>query len=204
MNRLFTACLIFYSVNAFTLTNEDKALYQSCASCHGPAATGNKTLASPQLAGQSYGYLKEQLINFRKGYRGNTKADTHGLLMMGSAQELTDESIDALAAYISALSPQLHRSTISGDAKKGGVFYAKNCGDCHGSRAQGSASIFTPNLVVLQDWYIRGQIAAYRSGWRGNTQSSTRAKHMRSMAGVFSEQHEVENVIAWLDVIKSQ
>lgn len=204
MSRLFAALLIFFSVNALTLASEGEALYQTCSSCHGPAAAGIEALASPQLAGQSYAYVKEQLINFRSGNRGNAKEDIHGQMMMATAQELTDGAIEALSAYVSTLPPQLQTSTPSGDVQKGGVFYRDNCLDCHGGQAQGISSIFSPNLVVLQDWYIRDQIAAYRSGWRGNSQSSTRAKHMRSIANVFGNQQELEDVIAWLDAIRSQ
>ncbi|MEP4487149.1 MAG: c-type cytochrome [Halioglobus sp.] len=205
MNRLLAALLISLCVSAFAGASEGEATYQTCSACHGAAGQGNEALASPQLAGQQQAYLIEQLINFRSGYRGNAKDDTHGQVMMASAQALTDDNIEAVSAYLSALPSQSYTSTsTSGDAQQGSVFYKENCRDCHGGAAQGIVSIYAPNLIVLQDWYIRNQIAAYRGGWRGNAQSSTRAKHMRSMAGVFTEQQELENVIAWLNTIRAQ
>lgn len=204
MNRLIAALLTLFCVNTLTFGSEGEATYQSCTACHGPAAQGNEALASPRLAGQQQVYLKEQLINFRSGYRGNARDDTHGRVMMASAQDLTDEAIEVVSAYLSTLTPQPHTATTGGDAEKGSVFYRENCRDCHGGQAQGIASVFSPNLIVLQDWYIRNQIAAYRSGWRGNSQSSTRARHMRSMAGVFSNEQELEDIIAWLDTLRNQ
>jgi len=206
MNRLVAALLISFYVSAFAGASEGDGedTYQTCSACHGAAAQGNKTLASPQLAGQQQAYLKEQLINFRSGYRGNVKDDNHGQAMMASAQKLTDEAIELLSAYLSALPPQAHTSTSTGgDAQKGQMFYQQNCRDCHGGLAQGNVSVYAPSLIVLQDWYIRNQIAAYRKGWRGDSQSSTRAKHMRSMAGVFSDEQELEDIIAWLNTIRA-
>ena len=201
MIRLLSSLLVLFSFSMLTLANEGEASYQTCSACHGPAAEGNEALASPQLAGQSYACLKEQIINFRNGYRGNAGDDIHGQVMMASAQGLTDEAIEALSTYLSKLPSHAYASTTDGDALKGSVFYKENCSDCHGGRAQGIATLFAPNLTVIQDWYIRAQTRAYQSGWRGHSQSTTRAKHMRSMAGVFSTEQELEDVISWLDTL---
>ncbi|MEH6912272.1 MAG: c-type cytochrome [Oceanicoccus sp.] len=198
MNRLLAALVISFSASTSNLASGTEALYQTCAICHGSSAEGNEALAAPQLAGQNYAYLKEQLINFRDGYRGNDRADVRGKVMMARAQGLTNESIEALSTYIYNLTPRDYATKTSGDGQKGRVFYKENCGDCHGSQAQGIATLFAPNLLVIQDWYIRTQTKAYLNGWRGHSQSTTRAKHMRSMADLVINDDELEDVIAWL------
>ena len=110
MNRLIAALLTFFCVNTLTFGSEGEATYQSCSACHGPAAQGNEALASPRLAGQQQVYLKEQLINFRSGYRGNAGDDTHGGVMMASAQDLTDEATDDKPSLACALKVPAFRS----------------------------------------------------------------------------------------------
>jgi cytochrome c oxidase subunit 2 len=198
MNRLLAALVISFSASTSNLASGTEALYQTCATCHGALAEGNEALDAPQLAGQNYAYLKEQLINFRDGYRGNDKEDVRGKVMIASAQGLTNESIETLSTYIYNLTPRDYATKTNGDVPKGRVLYKENCGDCHGSQAQGIATLFAPNLLVIQDWYIRVQIKAYLNGWRGHSQSTTRAKHMRSMADLVINDDELEDVIAWL------
>ena len=198
MNRLLSVLVIIFSGSTANLASGTEALYQTCVACHGASAEGNEAFAAPQLAGQSAAYLKEQLINFRDGYRGDRPADINGRVMRASAQGLTDEAIETISNYISELAPHDYATQTTGDAQKGQKSYKENCGDCHGSRAQGIATLFSPNLLVVQDWYIRSQTKAYIKGWRGHSQSTTRAKHMRSVADLVKNDGELEDVIAWL------
>ena len=71
---------------------------QVCAACHG--ADGNSPIpANPSLAGQHAEYLANQLRLFRAGKRGGRLAE----VMSATARGLTDEDIEAVAMYYSAL-----------------------------------------------------------------------------------------------------
>jgi hypothetical protein len=67
-----------------------------CNSCHAPQFQGQKQ--APRLAGQSTEYFIVQLRNLRSG----TRVDMDGT-MGSAARGLSDEDIDALAAYAASL-----------------------------------------------------------------------------------------------------
>lgn len=69
---------------------------QYCNSCHGPQLEGQKHIA--RLAGQQKEYLVTQLKNIRSGAR----VDMDGT-MGSAARGLSDEDIEALAAYAASL-----------------------------------------------------------------------------------------------------
>ena len=69
---------------------------QYCNSCHGPQLQGQKHIA--RLAGQSPEYVTTQLKNIRSGAR----IDMDGT-MGSAARGLSDEDIEALAAYAASL-----------------------------------------------------------------------------------------------------
>jgi len=74
----------------------------ACMSCHGPAGEGNPLAGYPALAGQHAVYVAKMLTGFRDGINwGETDAPSH--VMNGSAANLTDEEIVAVASYIQGL-----------------------------------------------------------------------------------------------------
>jgi cytochrome c553 len=78
-----------------------------CQGCHGVAANGMNSRADqyaayPSLRGQYAPYLIARLTNFRSGLPHDTSND---FIMAGVAQTLDDDSIQALAAWISSLTP---------------------------------------------------------------------------------------------------
>lgn len=81
-----------------------KALYTTCAACHGQNGEGQEALNAPKLAGQSDWYLTRQLQNFKAGIRGTNPKDTNGMTMAPMAQTLpTDAAIADVVAYIKTL-----------------------------------------------------------------------------------------------------
>lgn len=71
-----------------------------CAACHGHNGVSINN-NWPNLAGQKEAYLIQQLKDFRDGRRS-------GEVMPETAQSLSDEDIENLAAYYSSLDPCKH------------------------------------------------------------------------------------------------
>ena len=74
----------------------------ACMACHGPAGEGNPLSGYPALAGQHAVYTSSMLKRFRSGENWGAD-DAASKVMNGSAAELTDEEIEALASYIEGL-----------------------------------------------------------------------------------------------------
>jgi cytochrome c553 len=78
-----------------------------CQGCHGADASGvtsrgNQYATYPSLRGQYGPYIIARLTNYRAGLPHDTSND---FIMAGVAQTLDDDSIQALAAWISSLTP---------------------------------------------------------------------------------------------------
>lgn len=75
-----------------------KARYaETCANCHGP--TGGGMASFPKIAGRDAAYLTGRLTQYRAG----ETVGPNSALMMPMAEELTDDEIANLVAYLSAL-----------------------------------------------------------------------------------------------------
>ena len=78
-------------------------LYQqkTCIACHGPDASTPILPEYPKIAGQNEAYIVRQIRDIKSGARnnGNTAA------MAGVLHLVNDEEIEALAKYLSGLSP---------------------------------------------------------------------------------------------------
>lgn len=73
----------------------------ACMACHGPAGEGNPLAGYPALAGQHTVYTTSMLTRFRAGENwGDGDASQ---VMNGSAAELTDQEIAAVASYVQGL-----------------------------------------------------------------------------------------------------
>lgn len=73
-----------------------KRYLATCSGCHGPKATGSKSVA--RLAGQRASYLTEALANYRA-----SKSPRTDPVMTLVARKLAPEDIPAIAAYLSTL-----------------------------------------------------------------------------------------------------
>ena len=74
----------------------------ACMACHGPAGEGNPLAGYPALAGQHAVYTAKMLTAYRNGENWG-EDDAQSKIMNGSASELTDEEIQAVASYIQGL-----------------------------------------------------------------------------------------------------
>ncbi len=75
------------------------ALFSSCAVCHGMDGEGGKLFSAPKIAGLPY----ETVISLLKIYRKGQQMGAHSYAMIPQAKHLTDNEIDALAAYVSLM-----------------------------------------------------------------------------------------------------
>lgn len=83
---------------------QGKALYATCAACHGAEGKGNESMNAPPLVHMSDWYLVEALEKYKKGIRGGNPANTNAVLMRGMANILpNDQAIKDVVAYITAL-----------------------------------------------------------------------------------------------------
>jgi cytochrome c553 len=79
-----------------------------CQGCHGadaggPSISTGPYAAYPSLRGQYAPYLIARLTNFHKHLPHDT---TNGFIMGGVAQTLDDEAIQAIATWLSSLTPE--------------------------------------------------------------------------------------------------
>ncbi|MGI9323279.1 MAG: c-type cytochrome [Pseudomonadales bacterium] len=72
----------------------------ACTACHSPTGKGNGPAGFPALAGQWPEYTEMQLKAFRAGERHN---DGDSQMMQGTAEDMNDKEIAAVAAYIYGL-----------------------------------------------------------------------------------------------------
>jgi cytochrome c553 len=71
----------------------------ACTACHGPTGDGNPTALYPAIGGQHAAYVAKQLRAYREGAR---QTDPNQM-MRNVAHSMSDEQIDAVAAYVQGL-----------------------------------------------------------------------------------------------------
>jgi cytochrome c553 len=71
----------------------------ACTGCHGPRGLGNPTALYPAIQGQHSTYVAAQLRAFRAG----TRQTDPNSMMRDVARTMSDDQIDAVAAYVQGL-----------------------------------------------------------------------------------------------------
>jgi len=174
---------------------------QLCASCHGAQGEGNPTTAAPRIAGQNTSYLENQLKRFKEGMRGYHTDDKAGAQMREVAKKLSDNDITELAAQYGKMTVS-KTATIKTDAGKD--LYNSTCLQCHGPHAQGFVQLRSPNLTILNDWYISNQLKAYTEGWRGTSdETDLPSMMMRTIASHISSERDIGDVIRYINGLSS-
>jgi len=179
-----------------------KALYGTCAACHGANAEGNKAMNAPKLAGQGEWYLVRQLANFKGGIRGTSANDTYGKTMGPMAMMLADDNAMAnVAAYIASLPVSHPAATVQGDAAAGKTGYAM-CSACHGADGRGNPAMNAPTLAGQSDFYLVTQLKNFKSGARGAHAKDSYGMQMASMAKMMADDAAINNVVAYINTLK--
>jgi cytochrome c oxidase subunit II len=176
-----------------------KALYATCAACHGPGGEGNLAMNAPKLSGQGAWYLQRQLTQFKRGARGTHEKDVFGKMMAPMAATLADDTAVAdVVAYIASLPDAPVAATIKGDVERGRRHYA-TCATCHGADGQGNAATNAPRLKGMSDWYMARQLGNFRDGMRGTHPQDLYGAQMALVAGMLADDAEVGAILAYIN-----
>jgi cytochrome c553 len=76
-----------------------RAKFALCAPCHGGDGRSGALPEYPKIAGQNEKYL----VNALKAYKTGRRTGTYAALMAATANTLSDEDIENLAAYLAGL-----------------------------------------------------------------------------------------------------
>lgn len=183
-----------------------KSAYMTCAACHGQKAEGMKALNAPALANQEVYYLKQQINNFKNGLRGKHPDDIFGAQMWPMAKTLvSDVMADNVIAYIKSLDPVTTEQTIEGgDITKGKAYYQMVCGACHGPGAKGNESLHSPNLIGMEDWYVKRQLENFKAGIRGAESGDLYGSQMLQIANAIPDDQTVLDLTAYFHSLQSE
>lgn len=138
-----------------------EVLFAICARCHQSDGSGQALAGVPNIAGQHYSFVLEQLVDFRQAeridLRMNAAASSHEL---SRAQDLAD-----VAAYVSDLPTVATRDRGPGESLAiGAALYTRACAYCHGPAGEGNGELRYPRLAGQHYRYLRTQMQAMRSG----------------------------------------
>ncbi|WP_372592078.1 c-type cytochrome, partial [Guyparkeria sp.] len=98
-----------------SLVKQGRALYSSCAICHGDEGEGGELFDAPKLVGTKM----DQTINLLKIYRKGQEMGPNSYAMIPQAKNLTDDDIEALGAYIAVMDKEELPGESDGDAPAG-------------------------------------------------------------------------------------
>ncbi|HEX6227701.1 MAG TPA: c-type cytochrome [Chryseolinea sp.] len=178
-----------------------RTLYKTCAPCHGDKGEGNASLHSPGLANIEGWYAYRQLKNFKAGLRGFLSQDSSGAQMALVAQTLdTTEMLD-LIAYVETFADLKMNTHAAGDVKKGERTYQTVCGSCHGPGAKGNILMQAPGLNGLEPWYLKVQIAKFKTSLRGAHPRDVYGAQMVPMVALLKDEQSVDDVVAYIQSI---
>ena len=171
-----------------------KAVFTTCAGCHGNDAGGRDYMYAPNLTGLDADYLKRQLLNFRQGKRGKME-DLHGFQMVGRATAIGDESqIDALIRYIGSLPRKEPVDLTARTVPAGLESQIQFCATCHGDDGMGMAEMEAPALTGLDQAYIAKQLRKFRDGLRGYDESDGPGQSMAASAKTIGSEEEIDQI----------
>jgi cytochrome c553 len=158
-----SASAVYVHADAASDAGKNKAA--TCGACHG--MDGNSTNPQfPKLAGQNASYIQAELTAFKSGKRQNP-------IMAGQAAGLSDQDMQALAAYFSSQTVTVGEA-VAGQVKAGEQVYRNgNAGEnvpaclaCHGPDGAGNALMKVPALAGQHSAYVVAQLQNYASGAR--------------------------------------
>lgn len=177
-------------------------LFAPCVTCHGATAEGNRNVRAPRIAGLPEWYVAQQLRNFRMGRRGASEADVYGAQMARAAEQLWDDrEVTRVAAYVATLPSGDGEPTLRGKVSRGREAFA-TCAACHGLAGEGNAALRAPPLRGLDDWYLVGQLTAFRIGLRGTHAEDVSGQQMRAAAATLTDEQALTDLAAYIGTLR--
>ncbi len=174
-----------------------KAIYTTCAGCHGNDGQGRDYMYAPDLAGQDADYLKRQLAKFREGQRGKLE-DPHGFQMVGRAEAIgVDKNVDAVVAYIGSLPALAPKDLKSQSIPAGLEAQINTCASCHGADGGGNSEMGGPALTSLDSAYIAKQLRKFREGLRGYDEADAQGQTMALSAQAISQEEDIDRIASY-------
>lgn len=187
------------TVNAEGNADAGKELYTICAACHGADGAGAAAMkAAPRLTQLESAYLVSQLQKFKAGIRGGTGDSKVATQMAAMTASLDEQAMLDVATYTATLDGGVSAVTVEGDLAAGEAHFKQFCGACHGAAAEGNMAMNAPRLAGADDWYLVGQLQAFREGTRGSHPEDVTGMQMRAMAGVLPDAAAINDVAAYI------
>lgn len=199
------AALLAFPTSLFAASSANgKALYTSCAACHGSKGEGNRALGAPNIAGMEAWYLNTQLENFASGKRGTKPGDSYGAQMRaGSGAVNTPAKRASIVAYVAKLPKVNVKATATGKVNlaNGSTQYNALCSACHAANGKGNQALGAPSLVGIDNVYLTRQFTAFRTGKRGYHVNDKLGKQMAAISKILDAKAEPD-VIAYISTLK--
>ena len=179
---------------------EGRALYATCAPCHGGKGQGVAAFKAPAIAGLQAWYVQRQLQGFAAGWRGTAAGDVEGATMRAAAAVLTsDAQREAVASFVASLAPVNLPVQPSSDAARrinGRNYYNALCSACHGTNGRGNEQLGAPRLAGMAPEYLMRQFAAFKAGQRGAHREDRLGAQMRAISAMLPNRDTEQDVIA--------
>lgn len=207
LHVIVATIVVFLALPAslFAASSADgKALYTSCAACHGSKGEGNRALGAPNIAGMDDWYLNRQLENFASGKRGTKPDDSYGAQMRtGSGAVNTPAKRASIVAYVAKLPKVNVKSTATGKVNlaNGSTQYNALCSACHAANGKGNQTLGAPSLVAIDSIYLSRQFTKFRLGKRGYDASDMHGKQMAAISKMLNPKTEPD-VFAYISNLK--
>jgi cytochrome c553 len=156
---------------------------RECSTCHGARGISVSPMF-PKLAGQQAEYLAAQL----KAFRDRSRADPHAqAFMWGMAAQLTDSTINEIAAYFASQAPERGAPADHVEIAAGKKIYEDGieaqqvlaCQICHGKNAEGTGLF--PRLAGQHRGYLERQLKAFAANLRANDIMRENSKNLTAL-----------------------
>ncbi|MFG6595068.1 c-type cytochrome [Sulfitobacter sp. 1A13368] len=172
----------------------------ACITCHGGDGAGDGSGAFPRLAGQAGWYTYKQLKDYASGDRQNR-------VMSGIAKKLTEEEMEAVAAYYATISApytpplgDVDGMTLQWGGQLGAVGSAERgvpaCVNCHGPSGLGNPPS-VPYLAGQYASYMAHQLQMWKEGKRDNDVDNVMSAIAKKMT-----QKDIEAVSAYYNRVR--
>lgn len=77
------------------------------------------------------------------------------------------------------------------------------CTTCHGVELQGNASVEAPRLNGMAEWYVAGQLEAFKRGWRGTHPDDLIGMEMQPQAALLTD-HDIRDAAAFVAALRNR